>query len=474
MNDERLLVLKMLEKGKITAEEAAALLDALAERPPSAGPGVSGEEEAKAAPGQPEEPSGRADAEEDAAEAERPPHDADGASAERPEDPPLSAKAQEALDKARERVEEALKRVRESVRKTNAPEIDHIVRTVRRGVSQVLEEIPDVMNRLLRLEFRPGPGRVYEERFSGTLAPGAPVTVKVRNIDGPISVTAAEGTEYEVRVVNRVRTDDEAEAKSLSRLATVWEASESGLVLTAGNHPRVRAHVRIALPAGPVYNVELVSEDGSLTWDGVTAHEIAMRTAEGAVSVARTAARALRIHTEDGSVSVSGVTAGQITAQTGDGSVVLRRFRAGEVNVSSGDGAVAFAGAAQRLRCKTASGSVHAALLAEVTNVPDAPAGVPEAAAGAAGDVHWHIDTGDGSVHVTVPADAAYGYDVSLVTGDGRVRVDLPDVEAADGGDGRFTGRTRGFEGKPVRVRIDVRTGDGSIGVAAAPKEAET
>ena len=72
----------------------------------------------------------------------------------------------------------------------------------------------------------------------------------------------------------------------------------------------------------------------------------------------------------------------------------------------------------------------------------------------------WRVETGDGSVHLTVPKDLAA--DLELRTGDGHIRGDLPVSLQSIRNDHDCRATLNG--GGPPLV---VRTGDGSISVAA-------
>ena len=217
---------------------------------------------------------------------------------------------------------------------------------VQQGVAQVIDELPDVVNRLLHWEFRSGfTGRTVEERFSGTFAEGQKVTVRVHCEDGPVRFAPSEDEGYHVRVVNQVRADDDAHAKALSLETVDWRETENGFELTLKNHPKVRSQVHVALPLGPAYIVDVTSDDGSIVWEKLPAEEV-------------------RLTTQDGAVKVSDVKAERLEARTEDGAVWLHKVEANEVRALSADGAVRFRGFARRLRCATDDGAVRAALIA--------------------------------------------------------------------------------------------------------------
>lgn len=404
MNDERILILQMLEKGKITVDEAVALLDAL-------DPDSDRTEDA---------PSDSEPAENAATEGEAQTNEAGS-------------------EGSQSRVEERLRQLRESIRqKTPGPdEINSFVRTVQKGIAQVIDELPDVMNRLLHWEFRSNvAGHTFEETYSGTLAATDEVTIRIHNEDGPVRIFASDDESYHVRVVNRVRMDDEAQAKKLSQDITHWDATPSGFELTAKDHPRVSSQLHVALPLGLPYVAYVTSSDGSIVWDGVNGRSIRLNTDDGALKVTETAALTIHVHTSDGGIS-------------------LRDVQADVVEALSADGSVRFDGFARTLRCKTSDGAVRATLM-PLGPEPPSP-----------GELSWELLSSDGSIAADVPVSEPYGYRLNLATSDGGVSVSLPGITTTTSGTGVFTGQTADFETKPLRASLSIRTADGSIRVGA-------
>lgn len=408
MKDERIIILQMLEKGKITVEEAAALLDAL-------------------------EPA----AVREHKEAPAPEHAAETTSSR--------SGPGDRWEETRERIDSSLKHLRETLRE-KAPtgdEINAFVRKVQQGVAQVIDELPDVVNRLLHWEFRSGfTGRTAEERFSGTFAEGQKVTVRVHCEDGPVRFAPSEDEGYHVRVVNQVRADDDAHAKALSLETVDWRETENGFELTLKNHPKVRSQVHVALPIGPAYIVDVTSDDGSIVWEKLPAEEV-------------------RLTTQDGAVKVSDVKAERLEARTEDGAVWLHKVEANEVRALSADGAVRFRGFARRLRCATDDGAVRAALIAPALPEVDE------------GELHWELSSQDGAVSLWVPTRDDYGYRLRLTAGEGSVSVSLPGINTTTSGTDGLTGHTAGFEEKRVRATLILRTEDGAIRVAGAREGAD-
>ncbi len=145
------------------------------------------------------------------------------------------------------------------------------------------------------------------------------------------------------------------------------------------------------------------------------------------------------LHTGDGSITMRGLH-GDLHANTGDGSIRGEDLD-GAVDAHTGDGSVHVAGRFERLQLHTNDGSVEV-----------------EAKNGSHMASDWHIQTGDGSVHLRVPASLAA--DLDAHTGDGSIHVDLPSSTGRVKSEHALQSKLNG--GGPALL---LRTGDGSITV---------
>jgi len=170
---------------------------------------------------------------------------------------------------------------------------------------------------------------------------------------------------------------------------------------------------------------------------------IVARSGDGSISVRRVAGR-LDLDTGDGSIRVEEV-AGALVARTGDGDVIGKKMD-GQAEIHTGDGVVGLDGLLTGLTVETRDGAV------EVTARP-----------GSRTDSDWDVTTGDGSVRLEVPE--GFGAEVDARTGDGRVRVDsitdTPEAKKDERGERESVIGRLGSGGKSLRIR----TSSGSITV---------
>jgi len=173
---------------------------------------------------------------------------------------------------------------------------------------------------------------------------------------------------------------------------------------------------------------------------------ITARSGDGSITIRRVNGK-VDLNTEDGSVRIEDVK-GELAVRTGDGSVHARQID-GHVTINTADGSVGVDGVLAGLEVETRDGSI------EVT-----------ARTGSVVESGWSVTTGDGSIRLEVPE--GFNADLDALSADGRVRVDKLADQAPSTGEREERDRDRssargklGAGGKPLKLR----SGSGSITV---------
>ncbi len=167
----------------------------------------------------------------------------------------------------------------------------------------------------------------------------------------------------------------------------------------------------------------------------------------------------LNVHSGDGSLAVEGLrgsvdlktgdgsiatedTAGPLRINTGDGSVQVHRAE-GTLNAGTGDGSMQLEGRFTQLEAHSGDGSIHLSLLP-----------------GSSLQSSSRVNTGDGSISMTLPRDLRA--DVQASTGDGSIanRLQLQ----SSGSNDRHNVRGLMNGGGPT---LRLHSGDGSISLSA-------
>ncbi len=169
---------------------------------------------------------------------------------------------------------------------------------------------------------------------------------------------------------------------------------------------------------------------------------VVAKSGDGSIKLRHLAGR-IDLHTGDGSVTAEDVK-GELVVHTGDGSIRARRID-GRADIETGDGSVGLEGVLRTVRVDTSDGSVEVS-----------------AGRGSAMDADWSVTTGDGSIRMELPD--GFNAELEASSGDGRVHVEQmtgsQDRERRERGRDAFKG-TLGAGGKLVKLR----SGSGSVTV---------
>jgi DUF4097 and DUF4098 domain-containing protein YvlB len=259
---------------------------------------------------------------------------------------------------------------------------------------------------------------------------GAP-EVELDTFDGAIEVHSWDRSEVEVEIerrameqglVDQIKVSADQQGDRIIIKITGPERRHGFDGIQVGAHISPTARLRVALPR----HSQLVAKsgDGSITIEDV----------EGKIA----------LNTNDGSVRGSRL-AGEIQVRSGDGSIRMDRVE-GKLDLETEDGSIGIEAKPSTLRAKTADGSIRMNIEADTAMSDD-----------------WDVQTGDGSVVLTLPT--TFNAELDAETRDGSVRANYPGLsgEARDGESRRERRRTLkatlGAGGRVVRLR----TGDGSI-----------
>lgn len=255
---------------------------------------------------------------------------------------------------------------------------------------------------------------------------GRPV-LWVKNADGRIRVVAGNQPQVQIRAIKEVHgvSGIEDARQYAARVEVRIEQSgnriraeaiyPSGIHLSFGRQPEPLVHFEITVPKGS--DLEAVNGDGELQAEGLEGN-IKVQTGDGGLSLTNCAGR-IESQTGDGDLRIQGVR-GEVSAKTGDGSITLDGVLEA-LEARSGDG---------RIRIKALSGS-------RVTR-------------------EWSIQSGDGDIRISLPESLAANLDVS--TSDGQIRVEYPVTVEKSRSEHKLAGKLNGG-GNSLRIQ----SGDGDI-----------
>jgi len=147
---------------------------------------------------------------------------------------------------------------------------------------------------------------------------------------------------------------------------------------------------------------------------------------------------------------------GRVNLHTGDGSIRLANFT-GEMDLQTGDGHQDIDSVDGTLRARTGDGHITAAGRFDVLELGTSDGRIEARVhSGSTIASSWTLQTGDGSVTLSLPENLAA--DVDLHTGDGHIEADIPVAVEGRLGEKNIHGKINGGGNL-----ITVHTGDGSI-----------
>jgi DUF4097 and DUF4098 domain-containing protein YvlB len=261
----------------------------------------------------------------------------------------------------------------------------------------------------------------YVNKENKTFAVTGKADVELKTFDGSIEVTSWDKPEVAVTIERRADTQAEAEA-----LKVTADQTGNRVVIHAVKPERSDSQLQVGFHHG--------------------------RSVRFVVIVPRTTD--LNATSGDGSISVSGIT-GRVDARSGDGSIATSDI-SGDVGLDTGDGSISADNVTGNLKINTGDGSVSIKGQPHglIAHTGDGSVSVDVTSATTAGD--WELTTGDGGIHVSLPAN--FNAQVDAHTGDGGI--DANDFGLHTTGEDRNDLRgTIGSGGPTLRLR----TGDGGI-----------
>lgn len=430
MNDERAMILKMLQEGKITVDEADALLDVLNEQAAADASGFAAD--ARSAASGNEGGSSASDSGRDT-------HAGSGSAGGSGTSRVFAERDEEgagARDESGVKVDIDLSGLKESLRATMGS-----VRETIRGVSETLRDAFSGLGDVeVHTEFGRAMGRERaDEERSLAAESGADGALRVANAWGDIRITGADVARITGSAQITAWAATEEEAEEAVRETLVRLAREDGeWVLSSELAARTRTRIDLELTVPRAFAVTVTGASGDL-WLEDLAGSQNVNTLSGDIDVA----------------SIGSSTADRHVISTKSGDVVAAELT-GETTLNSLSGEISVNGFTGFLRVSTQSGDV------EVTDghgsvEVQAMSGDVDVELASVGERPIKLTTVSGDVELTVPSDASLAINAHSTSGDAEVELEL---DQAERGKHRVAGR---LNGGSLPVELSSVSGDVSV-----------
>ncbi len=249
--------------------------------------------------------------------------------------------------------------------------------------------------------------------------------IDVRNVDGPITITAHQGSDVRVKAIKEVhKAASDADAKRAADKVKVEIQQVGNRIEITADYPKNT----FSFGGGPYANVrfEILAPKKS----NVDAHAV-----DGSIEVSGLEGR-LQLKTVDGDLEVRSCL-GEISAHTVDGDLRLENV-GGTIEARTTDGDLRVDGALQALQVETTDGDL-----------------VVRVQPGSKMEREWSIESTDGDIRLTLPEDFAANLEIRA--NDGEITTQFP-VTVQKVSEGRFSGELNGGG-----HRLSIRSSDGDI-----------
>lgn len=366
MAKEQMLILRMVEEGKITADQAVTLLAAL-------GQGSANSDSISSATTR----------------------------------PALGSIVREEERKVRQAVREEAAQAREAASEARA----QAKRT--RGEGRRRSPESTIMASLRALGISLGGSHEYSftRVLSGEFSATKPY-LKVQNTNGRIEIGASDDDRWQLRLLTRVRADDEASAETLAAKLVHIESDSQRLTVAAqrmfGQNASVTMELR--LPA------RLFAE--------------------------------INVATTNGSIQLVELAADKAIMKTVNGKVIGEKLEVSDLQASSVNGSVTVDGAVEHMQGQAANGRITVKILHKINSSLD-------------------LKTVNGSINVLLLEDVDIGYQLDVSTTAGSIKHGLPHLlvteEQRRPGRRTLVAASKDLGAKELRQEVRARTVSGSV-----------
>ncbi len=409
MREEVMMILKMLEEGKITAEQAASLIEAINEAV-----GLYTPEESSLIPDsdsdepvQPESlsPPGRVDIRGVKGLVDRLSDLADVVDTTAFEG--LAEKIRDTVESAIKSTDEAIGRIQQEARdryRTDESDTDDAL--VSRWSKVIAEPLQSMFAHGIRVE------KVIDGSFTGE--PDKKIDVELSTLNGSITVEPWDEPGFRINVTATIKDPgaDCESAKGMLEELLQYDSSDDSLKIKAVHRKALAgASLKVRLPKESLYDLDLKTQNGRVSLGDFKCRMIKVETSNGRIELDNTCGVIAELESSNGTIDFSGVT--------------------------------------QRLNARTSNGRITV-VSREIS-----------------AESEYDLMTSNGTIQVQLADAEKVGYHIDAKTSLGRIVLDLPDLvyQIRDEGAMRreVIAETSGFSENSDRLRIKARTSNGQV-----------
>lgn len=229
-----------------------------------------------------------------------------------------------------------------------------------------LEKLPDLLEGLLGGLGMFGSGHKFEDVVEGQLGPGEDTRVELRSVNGRLTVHGWDEPGYRAVINTTIRATSREQAEE-KRKDAFEVHQEDNLLRIASKRgiPGLGISVELHLPRDRVFDLDLKTSNGRVEVEGIQAGQVEAVTSNGRIVVKDSKVEKAHLSTSNGRIEALGVS-GDLKANTSNGRVVVsampsEKDREMDIRTSNGKVVVGLADAADhgyKIRASTSIGKI--------------------------------------------------------------------------------------------------------------------
>jgi len=309
---------------------------------------------------------------------------------------------------------------------------ERFARSLEQSVGDKLSKLPKVLARMPFFGYEES--QEFQSVFRGPVGPGEVLPVHISSTHGPIHVEGWSEDGYQLTVVQRLRGNDrELLSTRLFDIGWTDGAEKAEFKLAVPNLSDVSISLHLLVPKERMYEVELLSKNGSLRLENLQGTDI-------------------RLETVNGSTRVHSVHAHGIRGEGGNGFCEMRNVSARSIRYSLGNGSFRASLSSDEVDLLTTNGSVHVRVL------------------DVKGLARYRLRTTNGAIKVNFPPGPDLGLALNLQTSVGRITTETRSLDVSrlerQGGGSVFTAHSTDYGTKTDKLDLEACSTSGSIVVS--------
>jgi hypothetical protein len=248
------------------------------------------------------------------------------------------------------------------------------------------------------------------QSFSGGIT-ASTISLKIDNFNGPIRVSTWSKDEYSVELDIKARRENDLDDLKIDFDVMETQMTQGitlGYDIPSTSYSRYSIAVDVFLPAEATINLNLASSNGGITLSDIESERITLKTSNGGIELNNVYTEVIDGETSNGAIT-GAIEAPDTSLSTSNGAIDLELL-------------------------STSSGN-------------------------------YILSTSNARINLELSSSTEVGYDLDLSTSNANIDIDIPNLDYTTNQRTRKEAKTKNFETKSIKIKIDAETSNSSISV---------